>query len=148
MPSLADLVKRQNIGYSPDQRADVASQHGGAQNLLSDVLAARYHEQGAPADLTALTPEDRASLDRYSNFARLAKASSNPLEAAVNYLGGMGLMGVTEGLKFAQPVQQAASTVYNMATGGNKPFFGGQDTSSPSLANLVAAHYGFMAGRK
>jgi hypothetical protein len=133
---------------SPDILKDYESQAGGVEPLMAQVLAARYGEASADPSLKAMTPEDRAILDRYANFALLSQQSTNPIEAGANYLGGMGAMAATESLKYAKPLQGAASSAWNALTGGNAQFFGGKDTSSPSIANLLAAHYGFMRGRE
>lgn len=141
MATLRDLL-------SPETLRSIELDAGGVEPLMEKVLAARYGEASADPKLLALTPEDRALIDRYANFALLAQQSENPVTAGVNYLGGMGAMAATEALKMAQPLQDAASGAWNAITGGNKPFFGGRDVSGPSIGNLLAAHYGFVRGRE
>ena len=138
------------IGSSPELLRDLEQKKGGVQPLLGKVLSARYHEAGADPDLVAMSPEDRAAVDRYANFAKMASDSSGPVRAGANYVGGMGAMALTEAMKYARPIQSGASKAWNMIQGtpDAAPFFGGEDTSRPNLANLLAAHYGFKRGRE
>lgn len=142
MPNLKDL-----IGASPELLEDEVRRLGGIDPLMAGVQSARYREMGADPTLVAMSPEDRAALDRYTTFARLRERSGNPVSAGINYLGGMGAMAATEAMKYAQPVQAAASRAWGALTGSETPFFGGADTSEPNLANLLASHYGFTRAR-
>jgi hypothetical protein len=76
----------------------------------------------------------------------MRKDSGDGLMGAAKYLGGMGMMGATEALKFSPTAQHVASKAYNAVQGTpNAPdFFGGEDTSKPNLASLAASHYGAM----
>lgn len=139
-----------DIGYSPEQLEDYAKLYGGPSGLMEAVGRARSGEVGADPKLVSLTPEQRASLDRYANFALLREQSGNPLTAAANYVGGVGLMAATEATKLIPGAQRAASAAWNAVTGqpqSNTQFFGGQDTSKPSLQNITSAHYGFTRGQ-
>ena len=137
MPSLRDL-----IGYSPDRMEDEVRAAGGVMPLMAAVQSARYREPSADPDLLAMTPEDRAALDRYTNFAQMKAQGGGPLD----YVGGMANMALTEGLKMVPGADKAASAAWNTLKGtpGQASFFGGADQSAPSLANLLAAHYGYM----
>lgn len=143
--TLADFL----VGYSPEQLEDWTQRFGGVDPLMERVQSARYREASADPALLDLTPENRAALDRYTTFAKMREQSSNPLESAANYVGGMGAMAATEALKAARPAQRVASAIWSAVSGGKQSdpqFFGGQDTSGPSLANLLAAHYGYVRG--
>lgn len=136
----------EQLGYSPDQLEDWSKRYGGPDNLMREVLAARYKEASAKPELLALTPEDRAQLDRYANFAVMKNQTTNPVTSAANLVGGLGAMAVTEAAKAAPSVQQAMSSTWNRVTGqpeSKTQFFGGADTSKPSLANVIAALYGY-----
>ena len=151
LDSLKEMIAgKDNPGYSPEILEDWTSRLGGVQKAMGAVQSARAGEPTAPPEVAAMSPEDRAALDRYTNFAQLAKESDNPLKAGVNYLGGMGAMAATEASKLVPGSQRLASGIYNLLTGnpGGAQFFGGGDTSRPSLANLTSAHYGFTRGRK
>lgn len=138
------------VGASPELLRDAEKKAGGIDPLMQKVQSARYREASADPDLMAMSPQDRAALDRYTTFAKLGANSRNPVEAGVNYLGGMGAMAATEGMKYARPVQRGASKAWNalMGTPNAPPFFGGEDTSEPNIANLLASHYGFKRGRE
>lgn len=138
-----------NIGYSPDQLEDLVRQLGGLDSATVGVQGARLGEITAPPILTAHTPEDRAALDRYTNFAQLSSQANNPIERGINYAGGMGAMGITELAKLLK-ANKGLSYLWNRLKGtpSGAQFFGGKDVSQPSLANLAAAHYGFMRGNR
>jgi hypothetical protein len=59
-------------------------------------------------------------------------------------------MALTEGLKASPTLQGVASDAYRAYKGtpDAPDFFGGEDTSKPNLANLVASHYGYMGEQK
>jgi hypothetical protein len=111
---------------------------------MAAVQSARYNEAGADPRLLALSPEDRAALDRYTTFAQMAEDGVGP----IGYLGGMANMAATEGFKAIPGAQEAASAVWNYLQGtpDGASFFGGADQSKPNLANLIAAHYGYTRG--
>lgn len=134
------------LGYSPDQLEDQVTRLGGLDPATTAVQSARAGEQFADPELMNMSPNDRAALDRYTNFAKLAEMSDNPLLSGINYVGGMGAMGLTELLKLFGG-DEAASAAWNKGKKGTK-FFGGKDQSRPALSNLTSAHYGFMRGRK
>lgn len=141
------LARAPTIGFSPEIMEDYARQQGGPDALMREVLSARYGEAGADPRLAELSPEDRAALDRYANFAQLREQSSNPVTAAANYLGGMGSMLATEAAKAIPGANRVLSDVYRRVTGADEDeadFFGGADVSRPSLGNITAAHYGFF----
>jgi hypothetical protein len=132
------------MGYSPELMEEQVQQQGGILPAMGAIQAARYKEQGADPRLLAMTPENRAALDRYTNFAQMRRQGGGPLD----YMGGMINMAATEGLKAIPGADRAASAVWNRVTGnpGGASFFGGADQSKPSLANLAAAHYGYTRG--
>jgi hypothetical protein len=77
----------------------------------------------------------------------MGEDSGNPLTTAANYAGGMGAMGLTELAKLSPALQAFMTKVQGPVLGSAAESFGGQDTSRPSLTNLIASHYGFMEGR-
>jgi hypothetical protein len=133
------------MGYSPELLEEQVRMQGGVLPAMGAVQSARYKEQGADPRLLAMTPENRAALDRYTNFAQMREQGGGPLD----YMGGMINMAATEGLKAIPGADRAASAVWNRVTGNPRgaSFFGGADQSKPSLANIMAAHYGYMRGR-
>lgn len=142
----AGLAQDVEPGFSPDIMADYAQQFGGMNELMEAVQAARAGEAAADPRLTSLTPEQRAALDRYTNFAAFRKESGG---GAIPFLGGLGLMAATEGFKMIPGADRAASAVWNRLKGTPKAdsFFGGKDQSKPGLQNLAAAYYGWKAGK-
>lgn len=141
MPTLRDL-----IGYSPERLDDEVRARGGVQPAMAAVQAARYREAGADPTLLAMSPEDRAALDRYTTFAQMAEDGVGP----IGYLGGMANMAAAEAFKAIPGAQTAASAAWNYLKGtpDGAQFFGGQDQSRPNLANLIAAHYGYTRARR
>lgn len=133
-------------GWSPDLMEDIVSRLGGPEQAMSAILAARMGEASANPQLRAMTPEQRAQLDRYANFAVMAQNGGNPIVRAANYLGGMGAMAATEAFKAIPGANTGASAAWNTVTGnpGGQQFFGGSDVSEPSLANIAAAHWGYV----
>jgi hypothetical protein len=145
MPKFTDGLRDVLLGYSPDLLEDQVQAHGGVQPLMGAVQSARYKEAGADPRLLAMSPENRAALDRYTTFAQMKEDGGGPLD----YLGGMVNMAATEGFKAIPGADKLASRAWNAVAGTPKAasFFGGADQSKPSLANIVAAHYGFTRSK-
>jgi hypothetical protein len=143
------MPEQKRIGYSPDMLEELLKQFGGVEGAMGAVQQARAGEQSAPPEMLAMSPEDRAALDRYTTFAKMREQSSG-MDVPINYLGGMTNMAATEALKAVPLLQRGASKAYNWVQGTpNAPdFFGGADTSKPNLASLLASHYGYTRGRK
>ena len=133
------------IGYSPDILRDELKEAGGDPiSLGAKVAAARQGHVGASPKMEAMPSGDRAALDRYATFYRMAQQDKNPIKRGINYLGGMGAMGLTEGVKLIPGAQKALTAVQGKVLGSAAEPFGGKDTSEASLANLAASHQGFV----
>src|SRR3972149_882901 len=132
-----------SVGFSPDQMEDYVGQYGGVQGLMEKVQSAREGEQSADPNLSALSKEDLAALDRYTTFAQMGEQGASPVEK----VGGVLNMGLTEGVKMVPGAQDLLSALYEKYSGG-KPgdpkFFGGANTSKANLGNIVASIYGAM----
>lgn len=112
------------------------------------VAAARQDHFGADERYKKMTSNDRAALDRYATFVKMAEDSNGPLEKTANYIGGMGAMGVTELAKWLPALESVLNRSQDATLGSAAEDFGGKDTSKPSWTNILASHHGFFEGLK
>lgn len=134
------------IGESPDIMQDLLRRYGSLDKLTTAIQAARAGEASADPRLVDLTPEQRAQIDRYTNFAQMGRMPGGALTRGARLGGGLLAMLASDAFKAVPGANRAASAAWNRLQGTPEgaSFFGGKDVSKPRpLTNLAASYYGW-----